>query len=394
VRRLVVLLTFAAGSAVAVAGSAPAHTPASNGWIVFASSRTMTGALGLYRLEPVGGAVTPVGELAGRQPAWSPDGSQIAFVDERYRLAISSSDGTRTITLTSGRYPIREPSWSPDGSRIAFSRSTHSHIAGDIFVMAVTGSGARRVTNTLEDNSEPAWSPNGSWIAFSSNRDPVRRISDREIFLIRPNGGGLRRLTMNDSDDASPAWSPDGTRIAFVSGRAHPGRSPELWLMQSDGRRQQRVQRASAPGGFPSWSGQNPSWSPEGQWLVYVTTETHYPENIFIVRPDGNGKIDLTPETHSVDIDPAWQPVCSHPGTPRSDRLYGTLADDRVCGFAGDDTLRGGTGRDELYGGDGNDSLRSRDGSFDVVGCGAGRDEVVADRVDLLGVDCERVRRS
>jgi len=55
--------------------------------------------------------------------------------------------------------------------------------------------------------------------------------------------------------------------------------------------------------------------------------------------------------------------------------------------------ISGGTGRDGLYGGEGNDSLRSQDGSFDVVGCGSGRDEVVADRVDLVGVDCERIRR-
>jgi hypothetical protein len=46
-----------------------------------------------------------------------------------------------------------------------------------------------------------------------------------------------------------------------------------------------------------------------------------------------------------------------------------------------------------LYGGDGNDVIRARDGSFDVVGCGPGRDAVIADRVDLVGVDCERVTR-
>ena len=393
--RLAALLTLTAAVAVAPAGSAPAHTPASNGWIAFASTRTpTTGTLGLYRLEPIGGAVTPIGELEGRQPAWSPDGSRIAFVDERYRLAIASSDGTRTITLTSGRYPVREASWSPDGSQIAFTRFTHSHNAGDIFVIAANGSGAsRRVTSTLEDNSKPAWSPSGSRIAFSSNRDPVRRIGDREIYVIRPDGSGLRRLTSNDYEDDSPVWSPDGTRIAFVSGRAHPGNSAELWLMNGDGRRSERVQPASGPGGFPSWTDESPSWSPDGQWLVYVTNETNYPANIFIVRPDGTGKVDLTPETQSLDLDPAWQPVCSRPGTSRGDSLPGTPADDRLCGFEGNDVLRGGAGRDGLYGGLGADRLFSRDRSFDVVGCGAGRDEVVADRVDLVGVDCERVRR-
>jgi Ca2+-binding RTX toxin-like protein len=124
-----------------------------------------------------------------------------------------------------------------------------------------------------------------------------------------------------------------------------------------------------------------------------VTNETFYPDNIFIVRPDGKDKTDLTPQTQSTDADPAWQPRCSHIGTSGRDVLRGTLADDRLCGFVGPDVLSGGAGRDGLYGGDGDDVIRSRDRSFDIVGCGAGRDEVVADPVDLVGVDCERTRR-
>jgi Tol biopolymer transport system component len=227
------------------AASAPRHTPASNGWIVFASDRTgiATSALRLYRLEPIGGAVTQLGQVEGSQPAWSPDGSEIAFVDERHRLAIASADGTGTTVLTSGRYPIREPSWSPDGSRIAFTQYTYSHIAGDIVVIATNGSGARRITNTLEDNSEPTSSPSGSRIAIASSRDPVRRIAtDREIYLVRPDGSGLWRLTTNDFDDNSPAWSPDGRQLAFVSGRAPQGRHPELLLNA-----QRRTEAASSP---------------------------------------------------------------------------------------------------------------------------------------------------
>jgi len=55
--------------------------------------------------------------------------------------------------------------------------------------------------------------------------------------------------------------------------------------------------------------------------------------------------------------------------------------------------LVGGPGRDRLFGGFGRDTFRARDGERDIVGCGAGRDEVFADRIDLVGVDCERVRR-
>jgi hypothetical protein len=115
---------------------------------------------------------------------------------------------------------------------------------------------------------------------------------------------------------------------------------------------------------------------------ITVTNQTNYPENVFFVRPDGRDKIDLTPETRSLDLDPAWQPVCSNPGTSGDDRLVGTTADERLCGLDGDDSLRGGAGVDGLCGGYGDDELRSVDGAFDIVGRG-----------DLVGADCERVRR-
>jgi Tol biopolymer transport system component len=391
VRQLVLVSIVATVLATAGTGSSsPRHNPASNGWIVFASDRDINSVapFRLYRLEPIGGGVAPIGQLRGRQPAWSPDGTLIAFVDLSFRLVVARADGSRLKVLTSGRPLSQSPSWSPDGSRIVFRQFGVGRSNGDLAVVTATGSKPRQITRGRADDSGPSWSPAGSLIAFSSNRD-----GDNEIWVVPPDGGGLRQLTKNGVRDVGPTWSPDGSLIAFESGR-NPGRfNPELWTMRSDGGAERRVQLASDPSGFPSWADTSPSWSPDGNWLVYVTNETFYPENVFIVRPDGQDKIDLTPETRSQDVDPAWQPVCSHPGTPGSDRLRGTIADDRVCGFGGGDVISGGTGRDGLYGGEGNDSLRAQDGSFDVVGCGAGRDEVVADRVDLVGVDCERIRR-
>ncbi len=379
---------------VATASSAPWHYPASNGWIVFTSDRDVNSVapFRLYRLEPVGGGVKPLGQLRGRQPAWSPDGSLIAFVDSKRRLVVAGADGFRRKTLTSGRYPVQNPSWSPDGSRIVVEQSGRGRSRGDLVIVATNGSGLTRITSSRHDDREPAWAPDGVRIAFASNR-PVAGLDDYEISLVRPDAEGVRRLTANVVEDRSPSWSPDGSLIAFESGRDLNRYNPELWTMRSDGGGERRVQLASDPSGFPSWADMNPAWSPDGNWLVYVSNGTFYPENVFIVRPDGQDKTDLTPETRSLDLDPAWQPVCSHPGTRGGDRLRGTNVDDRLCGFLGDDTISGGAGRDGLYGGEGADVLRSRDGSFDIVGCGAGLDEVVADRADLVGIDCERVTR-
>jgi Ca2+-binding RTX toxin-like protein len=63
------------------------------------------------------------------------------------------------------------------------------------------------------------------------------------------------------------------------------------------------------------------------------------------------------------------------------------------AGLGGNDEITGGAGRDRLFGEDGADRILAQDGEFDVVGCGAGRDSVVADSSDLVGLDCERVSR-
>ena len=100
--RLAALLTLAVAVAVAPAGSAPPHSPVSNGWIAFASDRTPLpfSSYRLYRLDPVGAKVSPLGTLAGVAPAWSPDGSLIAFTDRRQRLIVANADGTNARRLT------------------------------------------------------------------------------------------------------------------------------------------------------------------------------------------------------------------------------------------------------------------------------------------------------
>jgi hypothetical protein len=89
-------------------------------------------------------------------------------------------------------------------------------------------------------------------------------------------------------------------------------------------------------------------------------------------------------------------------GTPGPDTLRGFGGDDTILGLAGNDvldggsgndTLVGGPGRDVLIGGPGDDVLLARDGQRDRIRCGPGRDRVIADRIDVVARDCERVVR-
>ena len=80
-------------------------------------------------------------------------------------------------------------------------------------------------------------------------------------------------------------------------------------------------------------------------------------------------------------------------GLGGADTILGLAGNDLLDGGAGNDTLIGGPGRDTLFGRSGNDVLSVRDGRRDRVSCGPGRDRVIADRLDIVGRDCEHVVR-
>jgi hypothetical protein len=131
-------------------------------------------------------------------------------------------------------------------------------------------------------------------------------------------------------------------------------------------------------------------WSPDGTKLTAAR------DGIVVLDRAGRFRRALTgPHGYvTVDARPNWQPRCTIQGTARADRIRGRARSELLCGRAGADVIAGGRGRDRLFGAGGNDRLHSRDRAFDVVGCGSGRDEVIADRGDLVGVDCEDISRS
>jgi Tol biopolymer transport system component len=118
--------------------------------------------------------------------------------------------------LTNSAADDRAPAWSPDGTKIAFVRR------GDIFVMDADGSNPTNLTNSQSmDNQGPAWSPDGTRIAFSRSEAGGNREVNR-IFVMDADGSNPTSLTDALPDggigvDFEPTWSPDGNRIAFSS---------------------------------------------------------------------------------------------------------------------------------------------------------------------------------
>jgi serine/threonine protein kinase len=227
-------------------------------------------------------------------PAWSPDGTRLAFHSwqdgdaDVYRM---NADGTELKILTNHPDADGSPSWSTDGNevdRIVFDSNRDGNM--EIYVMDADGSGATNLTNHPEgSDQQPAWSPVEERIAFMSDRD-----GDREIYVMNADGSNQTRLTNQEGDDQSPAWSPDGKLIAFFSERDG---NNEIYVMNADGSGVRRLTNNFV-------DDRSPCWSPDGESIAF---ESYRDENweIYVMNADGSEQVNLT-NSPVDDRFPAW----------------------------------------------------------------------------------------
>lgn len=178
-------------------------------------------------------------------------------------MVLIDSSGRRVARLTvrkTGREDS-EPAWSPDGSRLAFTRTTDARRSFQIYVMRADGTGVRRLTRGRFDYS-PAWSPDGRWIAYRADGGRLR--------IIRPDGAGGRTIpTRRPTYIDHPAWAPGG-RIAYsywaIMKQDWPPECRQVgsacgWVVSQrlDGSARRRIVR-----------GRDAHWSPDGRAIVYT----------------------------------------------------------------------------------------------------------------------------
>lgn len=199
-------------------------------------------------------------------PAWSPDGTKVAFStpdanNVHNTIGIANADGSGFHRIgEDGAFLDGNPAWSPNGSQIVFTAG-----GGDaIDVMNADGSNRHRlVTGPGDEYGHLTWSPDGGKIAFESSRGKSsHHDTDREIFVMNADGSGITALTNNDVEDHHPDWSPDGQKIAFGRGGATAG----VYSINPNGSSEKKLISDPFVYGVPS-----PSWSDDGKQLVYQT---------------------------------------------------------------------------------------------------------------------------
>jgi Tol biopolymer transport system component len=219
------------------------------------------------------------------EPAFSPDGKEIAFVSGGDIWSVPSAGGTARL-LVSHQATESRPAFSPDGRRLAFVSNRTG--AGDIYVLNLETSELARITFDDALDNLDGWSRDGRWLYFSSTSRDIAGMND--IFRVSASGGTPQQVSADRyTNEFFTAPAPDGSAIAFTArgisngqwwrkGRSHIDES-EIWIKTSE-----NYERLTDRGAKQLWA----MWSADGSRLYFVSDRSGA-QNIW-VKPRGAGQ--------------------------------------------------------------------------------------------------------
>jgi Tol biopolymer transport system component len=316
--KLVVLALLAAMVAGVGASAATAKPRGLNGKIVLNSDNNVTGQEQVYTIDP-DGSDTKLLMNDAESGQWSPDGTKIAIGGG----VLNSDTGGFTDLQLATLYPdlfLGCGEWSPDGARLACEGGfVDPALQGVYTLRSSDGGDLQQVTsNPGGDDCPGDYSPNGKQLEFLRASDSVFAL-----FTVKLDGTGLREITPNGMvlNFYCGSWSPQGNEIAFAAHVPADNRGT-IWVVHTDGTGLHRIPIpscggvASLPDGSrnPDAAGCNyPSWSPDGQKILFSRQPGSEQSDDYIVNPDGSGLFQLT---HTSDISEGGGDWGTHPVTP------------------------------------------------------------------------------
>ncbi len=224
-------------------------------------------------------------------PAWSPDGTKLAYVSFEAKKPIVYVQNliTRERTVIANyKGSNSAPAWSPDGSKLAIALSRDG--LTQIYLVNANGTGLQRLTTTSGIDTEPQFSADGQFIYFLSDRS-----GGPQIYRMGTSGGEAKRVTFGGSYNITPRISPDGNTLAYISRR--DGKF-QLFSLDLASAQEQRLS--------DTVKDESPSFSPNGRYIMYAT-ESGRRGSLAVVSIDGKVKQKLTVQAGDIR-EPTWGP--------------------------------------------------------------------------------------
>lgn len=177
----------------------------------------------------------------------------VARKGSRFELQVADADGHGEQTILASNEPIISPAWSPDGTQVAYVSFEQRKPV--VYVQSLLTGQRRAVANFWGSNSAPAWSPDGRRLAVVLTKD-----GGSQIYLLNVDGSGVARLSQSSAIDTEPNFSPDGQLLLFTSDR---GGSPQIYGMPTTGGEARRLT-------FEGTYNVSPRFSPDGKSFTFI----------------------------------------------------------------------------------------------------------------------------